>query len=194
MGLLLATFSWAVCMSLAVIIYHRVCENIAHSAAKRKNGCVDPPRYPHKDPILGLDLFLITQRAQQQGQLIDTTRQLFKKYGKTFQTNDWGTTVINTMDPRNIQTVLALASDSFGIEPLGQSAPVGILRADGAVWAHSRALIRPIFARPQLTNFASLETHVNKFLDLIPRDGSIINLLPLLNRLVCFPSYPCRSY
>ena len=157
---------------------------------KRKNGCLEPAKYPHKDPILGLDLFLRMGKAVKAGRMLETCQQLFEQHGSTFEVNSWGTTVINTREPKNIQTVLALAFDNFGVVPVKQKVTggsfmaQGIFTADGAIWARSRALIRPTFARPQIANFESLELHVNRFLNLLPTDGSTVDLQPIIKRLV----------
>ncbi|KAK3169419.1 hypothetical protein OEA41_008802 [Lepraria neglecta] len=156
---------------------------------KRRNGCEEPMNYPHKDPLLGLDLFFAMGKAMQSGQMLNLNKKLFETYGRTFQFKSWGTNVISTREPRNIQTVLALAFDNFGVEPVkqkesgGSLMAKGIFTADGAIWARSRALIRPTFARPQISSFESLELHVKQLLDCIPRDGTAIDLQPLFKRM-----------
>lgn len=60
----------------------------------------------------------------------------------------------------------------------------GIFTADGSIWARSRALIRPTFARSGISNFSCLEKHVGRLLDLIPHDGSTVDLQPLMKHLV----------
>ena len=129
-------------------------------------------------------------KAMKQSQILDTTKRLFETYGRTFQINSWGTTVINTSEPRNIPTVLSIAFDNFGVEAVkpaatgGSFMAQGIFTADEAIWARSRALIRPTFATPQISNMASLEMHVSQFFDLIPCNGSTVDLRPLIKRLV----------
>ncbi|KAL9118577.1 MAG: hypothetical protein Q9187_004875 [Circinaria calcarea] len=189
MGLLFTTVTWAISILLAAYVVQVVRHRSAFTNFKRQKGCMEPRKYPHKEPILGLDLFFAMGKAMKHGQMLDRTRRLFDIYGRTFQINSWGKTVINTCEPRNVQTVLSLAFDSYGVEAVkpaargGSFMAQGIFTADGAIWARSRALIRPTFARPQISNLASLETHVNQLLNLIPRDGSTIDLQPLIKRL-----------
>lgn len=129
-------------------------------------------------------------KAMQSGQMLNVNKKLFETYGRTFQYNPWGTNVISTKEPRNIQTVLTLAFDNLGVEPVkqkesgGSLMAKGIFTADGAIWARSRALMRPTFARPQISNFESLEMHVKQLLDCIPRDGTVTDLQPLFKRMV----------
>lgn len=49
---------------------------------------------------------------------------------------------------------------------------------------HSETLIKPIFARAQLSDLAYLEKRVMRMIDSIPRDRSTIDLKPLLTFLV----------
>lgn len=57
------------------------------------------------------------------------------------------------------------------------------MTTDGSFWEHSRALIRPTFARAQIANLSTLEVHVSRMIDLIPKDGSTVDLQPLFARL-----------
>jgi cytochrome P450 len=57
------------------------------------------------------------------------------------------------------------------------------MTSDGAFWEHSRALIKPTFARAQIADLTSYDIHVNHLLALIPTDGSTVDLQPLFARL-----------
>lgn len=153
--------------------------------------CGKPNSYPHKDPILGLDYYVKTINALKNARLLQMDRENFESLGKTFQVNTWGVTTINTIDPHNIQTVLTLAFDSFGKEPVkqkhsgGNFMAKGIFTADGPLWVRSRALIRPTFARQQISDFGRLEAHFQHLLSRIPESTSYIDLQPLLKMFVC---------
>lgn len=203
MRFLATTVSWGLLALLALLawaIYQKAGVYLVLSRFKRKNGCAKPKKYPHKDPILGLDLFLTATKAMKHNQLLAFNQHLFKTNGKTFQINSWGKRVVNTMEPKNMQTVLSLSFDDFGVVPVkGKSSghkkdgnilmSKGIFTADGPVWEHARSLIKPTFSRKQITNFSSLERHFRKLLDLIPRDNSTIDLKPLLKRFVSYLYY-----
>ena len=153
-------------------------------------GCKRPLNYPHKDPVLGLDLFLIYKKAFESGTFLETDRQLYKLYSKTFETNSFGTTLIKTIEPENAKVVYSTSFKNFGLQPLRYNTAEnlfgnGIIVVDGPLWAHSRALIRTSFETVHITNINFLSPHVNRFMDLLPRDGSTVDLLPLLKRLVC---------
>lgn len=158
----------------------------------RRQSTSSPLKYPHKDPFLGLDLYWLMRNAIGNSKLLEIRKELFEQYGNTLEFNSWGAKVLATREPRNIQTVLSTSFDNFGVEPVredhtgGSFMAKGIFTADGAIWRRSRALIRPTFARSQIGNFDSLQAHVDRLIDLIPRDGSTRDLQPLFKRLVCF--------
>ncbi|KAH8695297.1 N-alkane-inducible cytochrome P450 [Talaromyces proteolyticus] len=175
----------------------RVSEYLIFSQLKRQNGCAEPRKYPHKDPILGLDLFLESGKVMKSNSLLAFNHRLFDTYGKTFQYNSWGHIAIRTMQPENIQAVLSTSFGAFGVVPLKvkpsknqkpeSGNPLmskGIFTADGVIWEHARSLIKPTFSKHQITNFSSLEGHFRKLLDLIPRDNSTVDLAPLLKRFI----------
>ncbi len=113
----------------------------------------------------------------------------FEIYGKTFEEQFFGTKIINTMEPANIQQVTALAFQDWGKSPSrnrswGPFLGKGIFTEDGPVWKHSRQLIKPTFARSEISDVDSLDGYVDRFIELIPRDESMIDIQPLLHKLV----------
>lgn len=119
----------------------------------------------------------------------DFNRSLFLKYAKTHVAESWGRTVIHTMDSKNMQAVLSSCSSHFTVEPIRLDAlddllGRGVFTTDGHTWERSRGLISPILAKAFISDSSSLELHVTKVLDNIPRDLSTVDLQPLLKRLV----------
>ena len=158
--------------------------------AAREHKCERVKKYRHKDPFLGTDLVRQISKGMAQGNLMDMSRRNFIEYGKTFQANLMGTTVLYTMDSQNIQTVTSLQFAKFGVEPLRKAASEkwmgnGIFTRDGPVWEHARQTLKPVFQRAQIGNLLPFERHVCRMLNRIPRDGSTIDLQPLFHRLVC---------
>ena len=161
----------------------------ARSSLVQKHHCKAPKKYPHKEPILGLDLFYEIVQSAKKGHLLKSLVKRHTLYGRTFQTTSFGRTIINTIEPRILSTVLAAASGNFGVGPI-RAPPAepligrGVFTTDGAYWARSRALVKPCFARAQVADLVSLEGHVDRLIELIPRDGSTIDLQALFSRLV----------
>ena len=115
-----------------------------------------------------------------------------RRWGPTFQSSLLGTTTISTIDPKNLQSIYSLDFQSFGLESLrlptaGLFMGRGIFTTDGPFWEHSRALVKPIFTRAQFADLETLEHHLQQMIDLIPGDGSSVDILPLLSKLVNTP-------
>ena len=180
---------WLTLISLAAYCSKQVSKKSSYKHASRRNGCSTLPRYPHKEPTLGLDLLYDQFRSIIRGDTISPDLQGYKQHGQTSQAKSWGTKIIFTMDSRNVQTIFASAFDNFGVASLryGPSVPLlgsGIFTADGPQWEHSKNLAKPIFARAQLSDLTYLEKHVKRMIERIPRDGSTIDLQSLLKLLV----------
>ena len=118
----------------------------------------------------------------------------FDRYGKTFEERFFEFKVLNTMEAANIRQVTAFSFQEWGkvLSRTSFASPFlgnGIFSADGAVWKHSRELVKPIFARSELSDVNSLEAFVNQMLKLIPHDGTTVDMQPLLHKLVSL-NYP----
>ncbi|PQE09254.1 cytochrome P450 protein [Rutstroemia sp. NJR-2017a WRK4] len=147
-----------------------------------------PPHYQHKDPILGIDLFISTIRAITNGTSFKFFHNLFSKYGNTFEANSWGTKALYTMDLENIRAILITSKEKFVVEPARLPATEtflgrGIFNSDGPSWEQGRAITKPIFARAQISNLDLLEARVDVLIKMIPRDKTTVDLLPDLKRL-----------
>ncbi len=182
------TNSLIVC-AFAFYILRHIFYNLLHRYHVKSNGCAEPPSYPHKDPILGLDLFIKYMGAFQSGSFLSFNKSMFDQYGKTFKANVLGTTTYRTIDPEVSKAVYATYASNFGLQPLRYDIAKhfwgnGIIVVDGERWKHGRALMRPSFEVVHLANFERLRKHVGAFMQLLPKDGSTVNLMPLFQRLV----------
>lgn len=180
---------WLVLILFMVYCVKKLTSHYSYRVASRRNGCSSLSRYPHKDSVLGLDLFFDIFRSIKQGNTINPDMRRFKDYGKTYQARSWGSDIIFTMDSENMQTIFTSAFDNFGVTALryGPSVPLlghGIFTTDGPQWEHSRNLIKPIFARAQISDLTCLEKHVQQMIDCIPRNNSTIDLQHLAKLLV----------
>lgn len=161
----------------------------AYIRKMRREGCQPIPRHPHKDPFFGYDLCRIQAEGIARGQSTAMRTEIYNKNGKTFESNWIGQRVVNTMDQANIQTVLSLSSGNFIMSPLRNkiAEPLlgkGLLTRDGKAWQHARNLATSVLSKDQAADLPSLEKHINKSLELIPRDGATVDLQPLFKCLV----------
>ncbi|KAH6684734.1 cytochrome P450, partial [Halenospora varia] len=155
---------------------------------KKKYGCEDPPMFNHKDPLFGLDLYLENVRNVQTLNFLNGWKQRYQKYGHTFKGNFMGRPSIYTVNARNLQSVHALNFEQYGVQQIRRAPTLpflgeGVFTMDGPFWKHSRALLRPTFTKDNVANLPAFEVHFQKFLKLLPADGSTVDLRPLLYRL-----------
>jgi hypothetical protein len=189
MLLFFSTALWAGALLVCVHLYRRWNAYAEFRAAAIQHGCQRPRRYPHQYPVWGYDLYRERETATRRGYLMKLYEQHFTLYGKTFEEQFFDTIVINTMEPANIQQITTVSVQDWA-KPATRKRAVdsffgeGILSQDGPVWKHSRALIRPTFARTEVANLTSLSCYTGRLLELIPRDGSSVDLQPLLRKFV----------
>lgn len=103
----------------------------------------------------------------------------------TYKNYILGSTVYITCDPKNIQAMLATQFHDFELGPLrrgtmGVTLGDGIFVQDGKKWEHSRAMLRPNFARSQVSQTDLEERHIQSLLKALPiqEDGwtPLVNL------------------
>lgn len=110
----------------------------------------------------------------------------------TFDQKILGVRSMFTTDPKNVQAVLATQFKDFGLGEkrnvnfsalLGQ----GIFSTDGAEWQHARNMLRPQFAREQVSDLDLEEEHVKNLMRAVPvnKDGwtDVTDIQPLFFRL-----------
>lgn len=159
-------------------------------AFMRANNCFPAPaahRYPFKEPILGLDFALQIVRAAKSRRFLDYLVDLHKRYSPTMINHTFSMYLVWTDEPENIKTALSTRFDDWAIGPIRQVLIKdllgdGIFTTDGAYWQHSRAMVRPNFARDQVADLDALEEHMQNLLALLPRDGSTVDLQELFHR------------
>jgi cytochrome P450 monooxygenase len=161
---------------------------------EKQYGCQKPAKFRHKDPFLGSDFFNDTKENIKKSRALENWSDRFAKYGSTFSVNLLGSPGICTLEPSNVQTVLATNFKDYGLQQLRRSATLpflgeGIFTMDGAFWQHSRNLMRPTFTKTNVANLAAFEINLQRFFLLVPEDGSTVDLKPLLRRLVRVPQY-----
>ena len=164
--------------------------NLRRYKVARDHGCKPPPSITQRDPIFGLDIVLQLFRALQNNHRNLSIVKLFAEYGYTFHSRSWRSSMIYTIEPQNLQAIFSTDFASWGVQPMRLFAfkpfvGEGIMCTDGEAWKLSRNLIKPTFARAQIADLhlAAFAALVQKFLDLIPRDDSTVDLQPLFGRL-----------
>ncbi|CVL02464.1 related to cytochrome P450 alkane hydroxylase [Fusarium mangiferae] len=181
---------WKIIVTLLAIYTLRIIgTRITTTRARRKfreqHGCAPVTcQLPLKDPFFGIDFILKLMRVFKEKRLLETfANDFYKTVGITFLVERGSQQTIFTIDPENIKTVLALKFKDYGLAfraPLFN--PVtggGMFVSDGEEWAHSRALMRPTFARDQVADLALTNRHVTDLVSKIPINTTF-NLQELL--------------
>lgn len=116
---------------------------------------------------------------------------LFQRYGNSFQANTLvSKPTIFTIAPENVK-LINTRDHEWGIQPhrlpgMEYLCGRGFLTMDGDISRHSWRLLKPSFAKSNLANMSVLSREVDNFLEKLPKDGTTVELQPLLYIMVRF--------
>ncbi|KAG2733897.1 hypothetical protein G9P44_003422 [Scheffersomyces stipitis] len=151
---------------LAVLVYHIF--NWIHEQILYKKFGASPCINNERGGFLGIRLLRTLLKAKSDGTLSDVVKNRYYEMEhpeiETFTSRVFSQTVIATRDPANLKAILATQFNDFslGIRH-AQLYPLlgdGIFTLDGEGWKHSRAMLRPQFAKEQIAHVQSLEPHI----------------------------------
>ena len=167
---------------------------LRHRRLSKQWQTLPPFRRQHQLP-LSIDFLREMQTADKENDLPTYIYQTHRKLAphRTWVNSILGADCIITSEPEVIKAILATQFKDFELGPLrkGSFSPIfanGIFSDDGARWEHSRALIRPQFAREQIADLTALERHVQNLMAAITTnvgtDGwtALTDLQPLFFR------------
>ncbi|KAF2707357.1 cytochrome P450 52A12 [Pleomassaria siparia CBS 279.74] len=169
---------WAVFFYLLYRVAFYISIELRHRSNARRLGCKQPALM--EVGLFGIKNVRLFLKAHKESRIPDHVMERDQAYcdkvGKqvhTFNQNILGSTAIFTTEPKNIQTILAIKFKEFG---LGESRnsnffPLlgkGIFSTDGKQWEHSRALLRPQFARDQVADIDLEEGHMQSLFRCLP--------------------------
>ncbi|KAL8961870.1 MAG: hypothetical protein Q9193_001640 [Seirophora villosa] len=141
-----------------------------------------------KDSLLGWTQFVASTKARKQNKQLEHWRGKFRRNGNTLHFKIGFQEMYYTAEPDNVKAMLSTSFKDWN-QPDRRKATFqplfgeGIFTTDGAAWQHSRDMLRPNFARNQISDLEALETHVTHLISAIPRDGSTVDLQELFFRL-----------
>ena len=138
--------------------------------------------------IIGIKTVKQSLKAVKEHRLLDHNRARYLRNGNNTHLKMFFTDLMQTIEPENIKTIMALDFKKWGLGKRRKDAFVpllghGIFTTDGAAWHNSRELLRPNFVRSQVGDLATYEIHVDQLVKAIPKDGSTINLQDLFFKL-----------
>ncbi|KAK8072662.1 cytochrome P450 [Apiospora saccharicola] len=147
-------------------------------AAIRGRACEPAVSYPTKEPFFGSDF----QRSMYGD--VSFLYRLHRRYGSAFQVRSWiSLPVVCSIATENLRVINT--SKDFGVEPmrlpgLEEFCGRGFITTDGDTWYHSRKLLKPSFDLSNIGDLRFLEKEVDRLLETLPDDNSIVDLQPLL--------------
>jgi cytochrome P450 len=172
----------------AWILYSLVKSIISNIQNRRKAqalGCLPP--HDVANFFLGIPAYLEVVEAARQYKTIQYGMRLHARGGNTFVQKVLGTRQITTFEPENVKAVLATQFSDFALatrsKVFGPFLGDGIFTLDGSGWSHSRAMLRPQFAREQIADIGMLGEHVDNLFDTMPCDGRPFDIQDLFYRL-----------
>jgi cytochrome P450 len=157
----------------------------------KEHGCKPIRSSAYNWTFLGLSTIRERLDAAKNKRLLEMAVTKFGENGNTFSIDVIGLPIpgmasrkfFMTCEPENIKTILSLRFKDFGLanrqETLGKLLGKGIFTTDGESWSHSRAMIRPNFARDQVADLAAFEAHIQTLFQILPTDGSTVDLQDL---------------
>ncbi|KAK6522087.1 Protein kinase alk2 [Arthrobotrys megalospora] len=165
----------AVAAILGYIIWGRISFWLRKRKFRQLHGTKEPNFLPTSLPF-GVDYLTSLLKQIKQQNMPEFVRANFEENGHTFALKVLGATSISTREPLNIQAFLATKFKDYAIAPAknGPFFPLlgnGIFVIDNHGWEYSRALLRPQFARNQITQLENLEEHFQILTDCIA-DGN----------------------
>lgn len=183
--LVIGSIAILVLSALGDIFYKKLRQYVVFRSAQKAHGCQKPPHYPHKG-WLGLDLMKERQEAADQGRSMAHYDHWFSKLGHTWEEEVGGQRLINTIDMANVRVTFNADMDTLGragVFHKNDFLGPGIFSSDGPRWKWSRDIIKPLFKKTEAQSTVMFKTHVDRFIAHIPRDGSTIDVQPLLKKM-----------
>jgi cytochrome P450 len=184
------TFFLAAVVTLAVLLFRRRYET---RSAMHRYQCAPQQKHWPKDVLFGLD-FMFEMHSN-----LKMMKRNHDRFGPTYQVDTlFGDSVVNTIAPANLPLIHS-DGKTYGIQPvrlpgMEYFCGKGFLTTDGAIWLQSRKMLRPSFAKQNISQLDFLSWETQRMLERIPTDGETIDLQPLFFVTVRCTYTQLRSY
>ncbi|CUM68613.1 uncharacterized protein PRCAT00006340001 [Priceomyces carsonii] len=152
---------------IGTIIINYLVNFLYNAYTARKLEC-KPMMLKQNDGFFGFKIFYQIWKAKAEGRMMEKLMERFELHPDvdTFNFRLAGFFLITTRDPENIKALLATQFNDFALgtrhshfKPLLGD---GIFTLDAEGWKHSRAMLRPQFAREQVAHVQTLEPHIKR--------------------------------
>lgn len=134
-------------------------------------------------PFFGLGFVYLMEKQNRLFRQYETLNERFQKHGHTHGAWILGFYALLTIDPENIKAVLATQFNDFGkgqrfIERWEEFLGRGIFNADGQIWSHARALMRPQFLKERVADLDNFEDKIQLAFNLI-QPGKVVDIMDI---------------
>ena len=169
--------SWIIGAYIIYSIIATFLQNRRDAAKAQELGCKPAPQLVNRWP-LGLEHIKDSFAADKAQRFPDFGCEWYAEMGnRTHTYSVLGSTNYMTNDPKNVQAILATQFKDFGLGHLRRNNffPMfgnGIFTTDGQLWEHSRAMMRPQFAREQVSDLELEEEHLQNLMRALPTDNA----------------------
>lgn len=173
-------------IGIFVFLAHRLIVWWRMREMARKFGCRPVAKYPYTEPF-GQDYDRELKEAFQSGGITKFFSERYDKVGSsTYELHTLNDNVIVTRDHTNVKAVASNPNDWERESRLAGRPFTGenITNTNGMVWKRTRDLMVPLFKRAELNDINNFKVFVDRMIALIPRDGSTLDMQPLVRKLV----------
>jgi hypothetical protein len=170
-------------------VYWEATSETRHRTLAKQKGALPAPEHvsniPFFIPTFGIDVIIENLRAIKGKRFLDHWRKrLTNANAHTVSSHVLGKQFLLTDDPENVKAILATHFEDWSlgkerIEELSSWLGRGIFTNEGKAWKHSREMLRPCFERSQVADVSVFEKHTAQLMELLPADGSTVDLQPL---------------
>lgn len=168
----LLALSWTVGSFIIYLIVNRQLRERRYDAERVRLGAKAPPHQVNKYPF-GVEQIFAAIKADKEKRFADYLAGRYHNHGGDHSFKVLGRKSYMTADPKNIQAMLATQFNDFGTGEIRRSNffPMlgnGIFTTDGKMWEHSRQMMRPQFARDQVSDLELEERHMVNMFQALP--------------------------
>lgn len=179
MGISLAVLglSWAFVAYIIFAIIRGFLVSRHNTRMAKELKCEEPAHQKNKLPF-GIDVVLRALKADNEKLFpVDLQQRTADVGAITYRYSILGAHNVMTADEKNIQAILATQFADFDLGPRRRNNffPLlgnGIFTQDGKAWERSRAMMRPQFAREQVSDLDLEERHIQIMMRALPTDAS----------------------
>lgn len=157
------------------------------ASAQRHARCQSAIMHQPREPFFGFDFQMKIYMD------ISFIYSLHQRYGTTYQVRSWlGLPTVCTIAPQNLHFINV--SKDFGVAPMRLPGMEyfcgrGFITTDGETWKHSRNLLKPSLDIGNIRDLNILKIEVDALFQQLPKDGSTVDLQPLLYVMVSYPEH-----